>query len=147
MKKQDHKPLKHTYPQNQDSSERLERALNSFQKTGSNYLKKHIPPNDASQIKTEASIPISSIPTSGDKLEKLYMCFSRYVPEGSGGKQSDRLFLGTLIDEFDSILDLEDQFMQFYAWSLDQPPTRKINFRSRFRSWLKNAVSYKERNN
>ena len=147
MKEQDHIPPKYAFPQNQDPSERLERALHSFKKTGSNYLKKHTPADDASRFNRDDSIKSPSIPASEDKLEKLCLCFSKYVPEGSGGTQSDRLFLGTLIDEFDSELDLEDQFMQFYAWSLDQPPTRKINFRSRFRSWLKNAVSYKERNN
>ena len=51
-------------------------------------------------------------------------------------------FLRLLTDFGD--LDLLDELKQYHAWTLDQPQTKKIHYRSRFRSWLKLSLQFRQ---
>jgi len=72
-------------------------------------------------------------------LEQLQKEFDDYPYHSA----KDPKYFNRLIKEF-SDLDIEEELHQYHAWILDQPENKKIYFRSRFRSWLKNSQHYKE---
>jgi hypothetical protein len=56
-------------------------------------------------------------------------------------KEKDMKFYASIITDFPNT-NIEDELKQFYAWTLDNPEKVKNNFRSKFRSWLKNSGNY-----
>lgn len=129
--------------QTSSPSEHIEQARTSFRGVGEDSLERAL--HDLSES-TEQPTGERSF-SSEDTLDTLCDYFSRYVPAGSGGAAADRMFLSILVRHFGAKLDLEEQFMKFYAWILDQPADQKINYRSRFRNWLKRAITDKHSSN
>lgn len=77
--------------------------------------------------------------TAQELNEIITQLFSHFKPN----PDDDERFFNEIITEFSATLDVKDQLKQFHAWCLDQHPTKILNCRFRFRSWLKNAANYK----
>lgn len=58
-------------------------------------------------------------------------------------EDKDPRYFSRLIDDFPSV-DIEEELKQFHAWTLDQSQDKTIYYRSRFRSWLKKSMEYKQ---
>lgn len=72
-------------------------------------------------------------------LEYLRERFDGY-PYDDG---KDRGYFWQLFDDFSKELNILEELKQYQAWTLDQPPEKKIHYRSRFRSWLKTALQFR----
>jgi hypothetical protein len=75
------------------------------------------------------------------KLDGLIGYLQRNFVEYPFDEEKDRPYFCRLIDEFGD-LDIDDELRQYHAWVLDQSSTKKIYYRSRFRSWLKTSWSF-----
>ena len=77
------------------------------------------------------------------KLDQLLGYLSVEFDGYSFQEDKDRKYFSRLILEFHD-LDIAEELKQFHAWSLDQPESKKIYYRSRFRSWLKTSREFRE---
>lgn len=71
-------------------------------------------------------------------LEYLRSDFDKYPYE----EVKDLAYFLRLLGDF-SDLNVFEELKQYHAWTLDQPETKKIYYRSRFRSWLMTSVQMK----
>jgi hypothetical protein len=78
---------------------------------------------------------------SGSKIFVLLDYLAREFDGYPYDYDKDHPYFRRLIDDF-SELDVEEELKQFHAWTLDQAAGKKIYYRSRFRTWLKTALSF-----
>lgn len=87
------------------------------------------------KAKPEAPVP---------KLDRLLEYLSKVFDDYPYHESKDPKYFDRLIEEF-SDLDIEEELKQYHSWILDQHPSKKIYYRSRFRSWLKTSRLFKEK--
>jgi len=78
---------------------------------------------------------------AGSKLSRLITYLSCDFDNYPFQEAKDFRYFERLIREFQD-LDLEEELKQYHAWILDQPEHKKIYYRSRFRTWLKNSREF-----
>ncbi len=74
--------------------------------------------------------------------ELLVRAAERFFPALLAHAERDYAYFSDLIEDFADKLDITEELKQFHAWTLDQSPEKKINYRSRFRLWLRSAAQY-----
>jgi len=75
----------------------------------------------------------------------LQRLFARLFSEQAQRGMNDLIYFECLLQDFGGNIDLINDLKQFHAWSLDQPSTRRINHRARFRLWLSSDYQDKSR--
>ena len=71
--------------------------------------------------------------TSAVGLQRL---FQQLFPDVVCRGAHDETYFLCLVQEFGERANLDHEMKQFHAWYLDQPASRTIHYRSRFRLWL-----------
>lgn len=83
----------------------------------------------------DCSTPVSKLDQLLEYLRSEFECYPYH-------DDKDPKYFNRLISEF-SELDIDDELRQYHAWTLDQSDHKKIYYRSRFRSWLKTSLLFK----
>jgi len=72
------------------------------------------------------------------KANQLLALSYRLFDRPKAEENDEIRFYMLIIEEFDDV-DIEDEFIQYYAWTLDNPSPKRSGFRCGLRNWLKRA--------